>query len=306
MPTEVENNLSSFVSQKEIAEGANTQLILASAKHLLDKKVVLKQLKPEYLHDPELVKSLELEAKILLNLSHPNVIEIYDYICSHSQQTLVLEYIEGWTLREIIKRHNEVEKKIPEWFILWFIVELYRTLECVHHSKNDKNEPLEITHHDINPKNLIVTREGNFKLIDFSIAQSRYGKAGQFPHIGKGSISYMAPEQILGKDMDLRTDLFSSGIVLFEMLFGKKPFEGTNQFEIRKRILHIEVTTNNTFRKLDEIIQEVVLKSLNKDPLKRYQSAAEMESELAPYFHLKYPGLISWDIAKYLENLFNK
>jgi serine/threonine-protein kinase len=161
---------------------------------------------------------------------------------------------------------------------------------------------MEIVHGDINPKNILMSSEGNLKLIDLGISQSQEHKMGQEDRVGRGSISYMAPEQASRKLMDSRSDLFSAGVILYELLIGEKPFQGKDRFEVEKNLFAKEISASSLPDKISPQLKPIIIKALRKKPDERYQNAVEMEKDLSLYVKLKYPGLVSADLAEYLTS----
>lgn len=303
MNTRLEKKLTTLCMGPKIEEGALTEIYKADYSELLSKTVAVKKMKKEFSHISDYAEILSAEANLLSKLSHPNLPLFLNYFTEEDEAYLVLEYIPGWNLREILNKHRRFKQQIPEWLILWIISTICQTLHYIHHAKTDEGLELEITHGDMNPKNILINQMGHLKLIDFSISQSIYGKLGENNRIGKGSISYMPHEQALHKSMDSRSDLFSLGVMFFELYTGAKPFQGQNKFEVEYNLLNQELSEQNLPEKMDKHLKSTLLKALSKDPSRRFQKASEFEKAVATFMHLKYPGLINDDIAQYLSSL---
>jgi serine/threonine-protein kinase len=291
-----------YILLEELAQGATTILYKARAPHFLGQTVVIKLLAEECAHDSECLEAMRVEAGLLSRLSHPNIIKILDYNFKQDTPYSVFEYVQGWNLRSVINQHGKNKMAVREWYSLSVILELCRALHYLHRETDPTGKSMEIVHGDINPKNILMSSEGNLKLIDLGISQSQEHKMGQEDRVGRGSISYMAPEQASRKLMDSRSDLFSAGVILYELLIGEKPFQGKDRFEVEKNLFAKEISASSLPDKISPQLKPIIIKALRKKPDERYQNAVEMEKDLSLYVKLKYPGLVSADLAEYLTS----
>ena len=234
----------------------------------LHRSVVLKFLPEAYASDPEVRARFTREARAAARLSHPNIVTVYEIGEEQGRLFLAMEYVEGETLRQMIKARK---------------VSLQCALECATQLAAGLHEAhsIGVVHRDIKPSNIKVDRKGNCKLLDFGLATIRGYEPVSHDGSISGTIGYMSPEQIRGESADSRSDLFSLGIVLFEMLTGKSPF--LRDYEAATLLAIVQ----EAVPRLDEYItdlplklQAVIDKALEKEPAERYQTAAEMLSDL--------------------------
>ena len=240
------------------------------AVDLMENKVVaVKILKPEFSNNEEFLRRFRNESKAIALLSHPNIVKIYDVGLKDEIQFIVMEYIDGITLKEFIDQQG-----VLKWEdALHFTTQILRALQHAH----DKG----IVHRDIKPQNIMLFSDGTIKVMDFGIARfSRVdGKTVSDKTIG--SVHYISPEQAGGDLTDERSDIYSVGIMLYEMLTGVKPFDGDNPVAIALQHMEKDATPpRDVMPSIPEALEEIVLHAMEREPAKRYQSAAEMIKDI--------------------------
>ncbi len=230
-----------------------------------DREVAVKVLKDEFSQNEEFLRRFRNESKAIAVLSHPNIVKIYDVGFTDEIQFIVMEYIDGLTLKEFIEQQGVLRWKDA----LHFTTQILRALQHAH----DKG----IVHRDIKPQNIMLFADGTIKVMDFGIARfSRVdGKTVSDKTIG--SVHYISPEQARGDMTDERSDIYSVGVLLYEMLTGKKPFDGDNPVAIAlKHMQEDPILPREINPSIPEALEEIVIRAMERDPAKRYQSAAEM------------------------------
>lgn len=234
------------------------------------KTVAIKMLKDEYRNDAEFLRRFEREARAVLHLSHENIVRAYGVGDVDGIPYLVLEYIEGMTLKEIIHQNGPMPPRIA----VALAVQVLDALSAAHAAG--------IIHRDVKPQNVIVMPNGRVKLMDFGIAREVDASTMTFRGTTVlGSVHYLSPEQAKGKPVSVESDLYSTGVMLYEMLTGDVPFDGDTSVSIALK--HIEETPVAPIErnpKLPPALSDVVMRALNKDSKSRYASAAEMSADL--------------------------
>lgn len=249
-----------------------------------DRIVAIKILKDEFLANEEFTRRFKNESKAIAILSHPNIVKVYDVSFGNKIQYIVMEYIDGITLKEYIEQQKEIRWKEA----VHFTVQILRALQHAH----DKG----IVHRDIKPQNIMLLPDGTIKVTDFGIARFARSDLRLTNAADKaiGSVHYISPEQARGEITDEKADIYSVGVMLYEMLTGKLPFEADNAVSIA--IMQMQ-TEPKKIRELNPDIpdglEEITMKAMQKDPAKRYQSAAEMlydidEFKRNPSIHFAY------------------
>ncbi|MFO1428662.1 MAG: serine/threonine-protein kinase [Candidatus Competibacteraceae bacterium] len=236
---------------------------------LLERQVAIKLLRPELAHDQGLIKRFRAEAVALARLNHPNIVMLYSFLPHNDQFFMALEFVQGETLDKIIKRHGAM----PWQQAISLICQALNGLEHAHSFK--------VVHRDIKPANMAVTPAGTLKLMDFGIA--RILQTARLTRTGHlfGTLEYMSPEQVQGKETDSRSDIYSLGIVLYEMLTGHIPFTGHSDFELLKaQVEKLPQPPRSLTPQLPAELDKVVLRALAKAPENRFQNAAEFRTAL--------------------------
>ncbi|MBQ8921102.1 MAG: Stk1 family PASTA domain-containing Ser/Thr kinase [Oscillospiraceae bacterium] len=237
-----------------------------------NKTVAVKILKKEFAENEEFLRRFRNESKAIAVLSHPNIVKVFDVGFSERIQFIVMEYIDGITLNEYMQQQGQLGWKDAVHFIL----QILRALQHAH-SKG-------IVHRDIKPQNIMMLRDGTIKVMDFGIAKfaREDGKTGTDKAIG--TVHYISPEQARGGATDAKSDLYSVGVMLYEMLTGKKPFDTDNPVSIAVMHMQAKVPLPHTVRPDLQIgLEEIILKAMEKDPANRYQSARDMMDDLQTF-----------------------
>ena len=293
---------------RRLAVGGMAEIYLArqAAMAGFEKEVVIKRLRAELADDPRIVEMFLDEAKIGAQLNHPNIVHVYDVDEHDGIPYIAMEYIVGEELNELCRRGLQHGKFLP----LEHAVELIRQAAAgmgYFHAKRgaegtaQANQPLEIVHLDISPTNLLVTQDGFLKVIDFGIARSR----GQSAHgdVLPGKLSYMSPEQAARKPVDHRSDVFSLGIVLYEITVGKRLYRGPAQEVVRKLIDGAVEPPTFARRNFPPALESIVMRTLEKHAEDRYQTAYDLADDLEAFLRDERLHSGPVRIARYLDTL---
>lgn len=299
-----------YILLEKLASGGMAEVFLAKSNGAngVSKFVAIKRILPQYFDNTDFIEMFKEEAKIAVNLNHGNVVSIFDFGIEKNQFYLVMEYVEGQNLRQII---NELKKRTSTFTIeqvVYMVKEVAAGLDHAHRCiDGSTGKPLNITHRDMSPQNIMVSFEGEVKVIDFGIAkaetQMEATKAGTL----KGKFGYMSPEQADGMPIDLRTDVFSLGIVLWELLANDRLFSANNEAAILRKIKDCQIPS---IRKINPAVppelEKIVNKALAKDKSMRYQTAAQMQKDLNRFLNTEYPDFSSQDFSIFVKNTFSK
>ena len=237
---------------------------------LLDRIVAVKILHAKYGGDHDFVVRFRQEAQAAAKLSHPNIVNIYDVGFDENVHYIVMEYVRGETLKEYIEKHGH----LPINTSIQITFDIGEALENAH--KNG------IVHCDIKPHNILVTETGRIKVADFGIARAiNSGLSDTNDHAVMGSVHYFSPEQASGGPIDERTDIYSLGVVMYEMMTGVVPFEGDTAISVALQHVQDDIPLPTKYnRRIPRLVEQCILKAMAKNPDDRFQSIAEMMSEL--------------------------
>lgn len=266
----------------------------------IDNRIVaVKILKDEYLQNEEFTRRFKNESKAIAILSHPNIVKVYDVSFGDRMQYIVMEYIDGITLKEYIEGQAEFKWKEA----VHFTVQILRALQHAH----DKG----IVHRDIKPQNIMLLPDGTIKVADFGIARfSRQDmRTTRSSDKAIGSVHYISPEQARGEITDEKADIYSVGVMLYEMLTGKLPFEADSAVSVAIMQMQSEATPPRQINPaIPEGLEDITIKAMQKDTSKRYQSAAEMlydfdEFKKNPSIHFEYKYFVDESPTRYMDTI---
>ncbi len=297
-----------YTLQEKIAVGGMAEVWKARMRGVegFQKTVAIKKILPHMGDNADFVSMFIDEAKLAAQLSHPNIIHIYDLGKIGRDYYIAMEYVEGKDLRSILNAARRRSLSLPLGLALLIAARLASALDYAHRKRDFDDRELGLVHRDVSPQNVLITFEGDIKLCDFGIAKA-VSKANQ-TQMGalKGKLQYMSPEQAWGKNVDARSDIFSLGAILFEMLTGERLFPGDSEMSI------LEAVRDGRTRRARSVlpsvppeVDELVEKALAQDPAQRYQSASEMQGRIETVLHGLKPMPSHTDLAAYMHRLLS-
>ena len=308
-------NFGSFIFLKKLAAGGMAEVFLARpASHLANGRLqVVKRILPHIANIPLFLEMFQAEIKVLLGFNNPHTIQLHDFGEFNRQPYISMEYIEGKNLKEIISKYKERDQHIPLPLVLSLISQTAAGLSYAHTFVNQvTGEVVNAVHRDISPHNLIVSYGGNLKVIDFGIAKAVNSSIEQ-TQTGtlKGKIAYMAPEQIVGHGLDARTDLFSLGIVAWELLTLCRPFSKENDSDIvvLEKINHCDeqiVRPSHFNPNVPKEIDDLILKALRRNPAERFSSAKQFQMAIREVMIKYFPDYTYAENGKTLKEIFHE
>lgn len=285
---------------QEIVGVGGMSVVYKAYDNVDDRIVAVKILKDEFLTNDEFVRRFKNESKAIALLSHPNIVKVYDVSFGEKFQYIVMEYVDGITLKEYIQKQNSITWNDA----LFFTTQILKALQHAH----DKG----IVHRDIKPQNIILLSNGNIKVADFGIARFSRSETRTLTDTAIGSVHYISPEQAKGEFTDERADIYSVGVVLYEMLAGKVPFEADSAVSVALMQLQEDA------KKLTEInpdiplgLEQICIHAMQKNPSDRYQTATEMLLDVEeviknPKAVFDYSYFVDKEPTKYVINTEEK
>jgi serine/threonine-protein kinase len=298
-----------YTLMRKLAIGGMAELFLALQRSVagFEKLIVVKRILPHLAKDRAFVELILQEAKISATLNHPNICHIYDVGEAENQFYIAMEHIHGEDLRSIVRQMKKVnETTFPIEHALAIVLGCCAGLAHAHEKTTLDGEPMNIVHRDVSPQNILVTFNGDVKLVDFGIAKAGRSSmedtgSGQL----KGKVPYMSPEQAQGQMLDGRSDIFSLGIILFELTTGRRLFRGQNEMDTLRMIVDGEYPKPRDLNPgIPEALEKIILKSLEKDTDKRYQSARQMQADLEDFIRSAQLKVSPLSAGEWMQRLF--
>ncbi|MCB0385459.1 MAG: serine/threonine protein kinase, partial [Bdellovibrionales bacterium] len=293
---------------EKLAAGGMAEVFLARSPGAggIGKFVAIKRILPQFSDSQEFIDMFKDEAKIAINLSHSNIVSIYEFGVEKAQFFLVMDYVEGRNLRQILNKMKKANTQFSIDQIVYVCKEVAAGLDHAHRCLDGTTgKPLNITHRDMSPQNVMVSYEGEVKIVDLGIAKAESQLETTRAGTLKGKFGYMSPEQAEGQPVDLRTDIFSLGIVLWELLANDRLFIANNEINTLRKIRDCQVPS---LRKINPNIhaelERIVQKALARDRNLRYQTAAAMHRDLNRYLNRQFPDFSPHDYSVFVKTLF--
>jgi serine/threonine protein kinase len=299
-----------YILLEKLAAGGMAEVYLAKkiAASGVQKFVAIKRILQQYSDSKDFIAMFKDEAKIAINLSHSNVVSIYDFGVESSQFYIVMEFVEGRNLRQILNRMKKTEVQFSIGQVAHIIKQVAAGLDHAHRCIDPTTgQPLNIIHRDMSPQNVMLGFEGDAKVVDFGIAKAAHQIEATRAGTLKGKFGYMSPEQVEGQSVDARTDIFALGIMAWEMLANQRLFLANSEMQTLRKIRECDIPSlrkinPNIPSELDQIIQ----KTLEKDKLERYQSAADLHRDLQGFLSRYEPDFSSQDLSQFVKGLFSE
>jgi len=298
-----------YLLMDRIATGGMAELFLAKQTGLkgFEKVVAIKRILPALTQDQEFVGMFINEAKLAALLSHQHIVQIFDLGTTEGFYYIAMEYIMGKDLRGLVQRSQARSLPLTPGHALLIASRICAGLDYAHRKKDLHGLDLHLVHRDVSPQNILISYEGEIKLVDFGIAKAATQATETRTGTLKGKLAYMSPEQATGKPLDHRSDIFSLGIVLHELVTGQRLFTGNNEFALIEQVRQAQIAPPSDInRDLPQEIDELVMKALAKNPVDRFQHASDMELAIDHLIAAKGYAFSSLSLANYMHALFEQ
>lgn len=293
---------------EKIDAGGMAEIYRAAATSIegFERAVAIKRILPSLTQNEKFLGMFLDEARLSMQLTHANIVQILDIGKVEETFFIAMELIDGWNLRRIMQRSVDVLRPLPVPVACYMAMEIAKALAYAHEKTDASGQSLGIVHRDVSPPNVLVSKQGEVKLTDFGLARAASNVQVSETDVVKGKFAYLSPEVVDGKPADPRADIYSVGIILWEMLCGRKLFAGKNDLETVDLVRKGEIPKPSTLRPdADEDLDRIVLRVLARNPKRRYQTAREFEQELADYLFKHNLRATSSDCATCLRDLMN-
>lgn len=297
-----------FRFTRKIAEGGMGAIYEAAlyGSEGFEKTVTIKTIREKFTGDRDFVDMFIGEAKLVADLVHQNIVQIYKLGKINNTYYIAMEYVNGINLQEFMNRHGEIAQKMPIELCAFIISRVCRGLEYAHTKRDKHGAPLGVVHRDISPKNLMISAEGEVKITDFGIAKAHNLMKDQEGQVLMGKAQYMSPEQAQYMPTDARSDVFSLGVVMYELLTGEPVF-GANEdtTQILENVVIKDIPRPREVNpEIPEALEKIMLKALERPLTKRYQDAGKMGYDIEYFMYHKGYGPTIVTLEKYMRQLF--
>lgn len=265
--------------------------------------VAVKRILPQWSQDRLFSKMLQDEAKLLVKLQHQNIVQVFELGEDNGVFYISMEHVDGVDLRTLLQTLRCRCEKLPPKFVYWIVSDVLRALAFAHGRIANDGSPLMVVHRDVSPQNILLAKHGDVKVADFGIAKGRHRSEETAVGQLKGKLAYMSPEQAQGEAIDSRSDLFSLGIVFYEMLTGTQLFEGDSDLKVLQKVQEAVIPPGWEHDVAPEI-RAILRRCLKKNPDDRFQTAEEMLAALSHYTIKHRCQIFGFEFAPYIQALF--
>ncbi len=270
-----------------------------------ERTVAVKRILPHVAEDEEFITMFKDEAKIAVQLTHSNIAQIYNLGHENDSFYIALEYIAGRDVRTIFERMRSAKQLMPVDMCCYCVMQVCEGLDYAHNKKDKYGRSLNIIHRDVSPPNIIVSYEGEVKLIDFGVAKAAGRVSKTQAGILKGKFGYMSPEQVRGMPLDRRSDVFALGVCLWELLTCQRLFQGETDFETLDKVRNVVVPSPREINQaIPAELERIVFKALASEPDERYQSATELHDDLQAFMFAQGLFYSRKDLAAWMRKQY--
>jgi hypothetical protein len=296
-----------YLLLERISVGGMAEVFKAKAFGVegFEKIIAIKKILPSMAEDADFIQMFIDEAKICGQLNHANICQIFELGRIDDSHFIAMEYIWGKDLLQIQNRFRRIRKNMTVQMAAFLASKMCEGLDYAHRKKDATGKPLNIIHRDVSPQNVIVSYEGEVKVIDFGIAKAASRSSKTQAGVLKGKFGYMSPEQVAGKTLDQRADIFAIGTILYELLTNERLFLGESDFATLEKVRNVAVPPPSQVNKeIPPALDKIIMKALAKDVDSRYQWASEMHDDLQDFMAQSEPVYNAKSLATWMREQF--
>ncbi len=294
---------------ERIDAGGMAEVFKANSTSLqgFQKLVAIKRILPSLTQNQRFVRMFLDEAKVSLHLNHTNTVHVFDLGIADGTYFIVMEYVDGTNLKNVIEHLNQQGKALPIEQAVFIAIEVCKGLTHAHDKLDQNGRRLDIVHRDVSPPNVLISRSGEVKLTDFGLAKAKSQVEITDPGVVKGKFGYLSPEAAHGEDVDLRTDIFAVGILLWEMLTGRRLFLGETDYQTLEQVRAARTQPASLYRKdVPPELDQLLARALERDIDKRFQTAQSFGMALAQFLFRYGRVVTNYDLAPHVTGYLEK
>jgi serine/threonine-protein kinase len=279
----------------------------SESAHGYMKEVAIKRVLPSLAQNTRFIRMFLDEAKLSLHLNHPNIVHVFDLGRAGETYFIVMEYVDGIDVRDMVTTLRNRDEQLSPQEVAFIALEISKGLHHAHNCTDEEGNELKVVHRDVSPPNLLVSREGEVKITDFGIAKARSRVEETGPKVVKGKFSYLSPEAASGETVDQRSDIFSLGTVMWELLTKRKLFNGETDVEVLNKVKAADIPDIETLdREVPNGLKSILQTALEKSPGDRFQSAQQMGNRLSEFLFKFGQPVTNFQLAERVEQLLDK
>ncbi len=286
---------------QKLEAGGMAEVFRAESEGLqgFKKQVAIKRVLPDLGKKKKFISMFLDEARLSAQLSHSNCVQVFDIGAGDGAYFIVMEFVDGANLKAIAESMRKQGREVPVQAAAFIAHEICKGLSYAHEMKDEAGIPLQIVHRDMSPPNVLLTKHGEVKIVDFGLAKASSQLEKSEPGIIKGKFSYLSPEAAMGQEVDLRTDIFAVGIILWELLTQQRLFLGETDYQTVKRVQDAHIPSVSQINpRVPRELERIVNRSLAKDIHARYQTARELGQDLTKFLYANGAAVSTFDIAE--------
>ncbi len=296
-----------YLLLERIAIGGMAEVYMAKSFGIegFEKLLAIKRILPTMAEDDDFIEMFVDEAKISGQLNHANIAPIFELGKIGESHYIAMEYVWGKDLLQIMNRFRRLRKKMPPAMVAWVASKMCEALDYAHHKRDRRGQPLNIIHRDVSPQNVLVSYEGEVKVIDFGIAKAASRTTKTQAGVLKGKFGYMSPEQVRGLPIDPRSDIFAVGTCMYEMLTSDRLFMGESDFSTLEKVRNADVRPiQSVVRDIPPQLAQIVMQALQREPADRPQSGAELQELLMKFLATQRPPFGTSKLGAWMKTAF--
>jgi serine/threonine-protein kinase len=285
---------------EKLESGGMAEVFRAESEGLqgFRKQVAIKRVLPHLSSKKKFISMFLDEARLSAHLSHSNCVQVFDIGVGDNAFFIVMEFVDGANLKSVIDVLKKSGRDFPVEAAVYISLEICKGLAYAHELTSPEGEPLNIVHRDMSPPNVLITKHGEVKIVDFGLAKANSQLEKSEPGIIKGKFSYLSPEAAMGQEVDVRTDVFAVGIILWELLAGQRLFLGDTDFQTVKRVQAAQVPPISSINKrVPPELQRIIVRALARDPAQRYSTARALGQDLSKFLFKFGVAVSTFDIS---------
>ncbi|MBX3214062.1 MAG: serine/threonine protein kinase [Labilithrix sp.] len=290
---------------EKLESGGMAEVFRAESEGLqgFRKQVAIKRVLPHLSEKKRFIAMFLDEARVTAQLTHSNCVQVFDIGVGDNAYFIVMEYVDGANLKSIAESLKKQGKDFPVAAAAFIAHEICKGLSYAHELTDQHGMPLNIVHRDMSPPNVLVTKYGEVKIVDFGLAKASSQLEKSEPGIIKGKFSYLSPEAAVGQDVDAKTDIFAVGIILWELLAGQRLFLGETDFQTVKKVQQAQVPPiSQVNRRVPPELERIVNKALAKEMIHRYGTARELGQDLSRFLYAFGQPISTFDVATIVQS----